>query len=255
VSDHIDQNESQFARCYQLFRAQIEHEDGLLNQRVTWVVTSQAFLLGTYVFLVNSPSLFLEIMSPQSNSLLPGSSNLYFNVRYFSDSVNSLRSVFQIIGVFSSVATCVSSMAAVMAISHLARRYRKILTELYWRLRCSRLNSVEQDQNKLPTIYRLNTSNPDESDVVKHVHEVLGLPDLVSRRPTRIMGLVASIFFGIAFTGAWMWIILQEYSIVVNLNVTIGLPVLIAVPIVLLIIFLLWTLSNWDGKVKNKKGG
>ena len=36
---------AKFARCYELYRGQIQHEDLLLSQRVTWIVTSQAFLL------------------------------------------------------------------------------------------------------------------------------------------------------------------------------------------------------------------
>jgi hypothetical protein len=37
-------------------RKRIEHEDNLLNQRVSWIVSSQAFLLTGYAILVNAPS-------------------------------------------------------------------------------------------------------------------------------------------------------------------------------------------------------
>jgi hypothetical protein len=36
-------------------RKRIEHEDNLLNQRVSWVVSSQAFLLTGYAILLNGP--------------------------------------------------------------------------------------------------------------------------------------------------------------------------------------------------------
>ena len=36
-------------------RRRIEHEDNLLNQRVSWVVSSQAFLLTGYAILLNGP--------------------------------------------------------------------------------------------------------------------------------------------------------------------------------------------------------
>jgi hypothetical protein len=36
-------------------RHRIEHEDNLLNQRVSWVVSSQAFLLTGYAILSNGP--------------------------------------------------------------------------------------------------------------------------------------------------------------------------------------------------------
>lgn len=36
-------------------RRRIEHEDNLLNQRVSWIVSSQAFLLTGYAILLNAP--------------------------------------------------------------------------------------------------------------------------------------------------------------------------------------------------------
>lgn len=36
-------------------RRRIEHEDNLLNQRVSWLVSSQAFLLTGYAILLNAP--------------------------------------------------------------------------------------------------------------------------------------------------------------------------------------------------------
>jgi hypothetical protein len=36
-------------------RRRIEHEDNLLNQRLSWVVSSQAFLLTGYAILLNGP--------------------------------------------------------------------------------------------------------------------------------------------------------------------------------------------------------
>jgi hypothetical protein len=36
-------------------RKRIEHEDNLLNQRVSWIVSSQAFLLTGYAILLNAP--------------------------------------------------------------------------------------------------------------------------------------------------------------------------------------------------------
>jgi hypothetical protein len=39
-------------------RERIEHEDNLLNQRVSWIVSSQAFLLTGYAMLINAPAQF-----------------------------------------------------------------------------------------------------------------------------------------------------------------------------------------------------
>jgi hypothetical protein len=41
---------------YQIIRSQIEHEDNLINQRLSWFVASQAFLFSAYAILLNAPS-------------------------------------------------------------------------------------------------------------------------------------------------------------------------------------------------------
>lgn len=41
---------------YQIIRSQIEHEDNLINQRLSWFVASQAFLFSAYAILLNVPS-------------------------------------------------------------------------------------------------------------------------------------------------------------------------------------------------------
>ena len=41
---------------YQIIRAQIEHEDNLINQRLSWFVAAQAFLFSAYAILLNAPS-------------------------------------------------------------------------------------------------------------------------------------------------------------------------------------------------------
>ena len=38
-----------------MINSRIEHEDNLLNQRVSWIVSSQAFLLTGYAILLNAP--------------------------------------------------------------------------------------------------------------------------------------------------------------------------------------------------------
>lgn len=51
-------------------RRRIEHEDNLLNQRVSWIVSSQAFLLTGYAILLNAP---LDLRTPghaRDNALL-----------------------------------------------------------------------------------------------------------------------------------------------------------------------------------------
>lgn len=47
-------NEKDDITIYQAFRGQLEHEDNLINQRVSWLVGSQSFLFVPYVLLVTA---------------------------------------------------------------------------------------------------------------------------------------------------------------------------------------------------------
>ena len=51
-------------------RRRIEHEDNLLNQRVSWVVSSQAFLLTGYAILLNGPQVLRSEQFNRTHSLL-----------------------------------------------------------------------------------------------------------------------------------------------------------------------------------------
>ena len=41
-------------REYLFFREELRHEDNLINQRVSWLISSQAFLLGGFATLINA---------------------------------------------------------------------------------------------------------------------------------------------------------------------------------------------------------
>jgi hypothetical protein len=41
---------------YEFLRNEIRHEDGLMGQRITWLVSSQSFLLTGFAILLNGPS-------------------------------------------------------------------------------------------------------------------------------------------------------------------------------------------------------
>ena len=51
-------------------RKRIEHEDDLLNQRVSWIVSSQAFLLTGYAILLNAPLQLRGEQFERSHALL-----------------------------------------------------------------------------------------------------------------------------------------------------------------------------------------
>lgn len=181
---------SLLVHCYRSYRDQIEHEDLLLNQRVTWIVTSQAFLLGTYVFLMNSPSFYMLTSSAVPTSQ-PGGSTNSFDAALFLYGVNLLRRVFQVVGLSSSIATCVSSMAAVLAIGRLMREYGRHLV-LLDRPEHAREGNTPRD-----------LSPAEIFAAARDIHQREGLPPLVTRRRYRVMGLAASVFFGVVFAAAW----------------------------------------------------
>jgi hypothetical protein len=55
---------------YQIIRSQIEHEDNLINQRLSWFVAAQAFLFSAYAILLNAPSqVRLEAFATQQEIL------------------------------------------------------------------------------------------------------------------------------------------------------------------------------------------
>lgn len=43
-------------REYLFFREEMRHEDGLINQRLSWLISSQAFLLGGFATLISTNS-------------------------------------------------------------------------------------------------------------------------------------------------------------------------------------------------------
>jgi hypothetical protein len=56
---------------YEIIRSQIEHEDNLINQRLSWFVAAQAFLFSAYAILLNAPSqLRLEGFARQQEMLV-----------------------------------------------------------------------------------------------------------------------------------------------------------------------------------------
>ena len=42
---------------YRIVRGQIEHEDNLVNQRLSWFIASQSFLFTAFAILLNSPGI------------------------------------------------------------------------------------------------------------------------------------------------------------------------------------------------------
>jgi hypothetical protein len=208
---------NKLTQCYELYRGQIQHEDMLLNQRVTWIVTSQAFLLGTYVFLLNSPA-FYALAAAGGPQPLPNSDNIAFDISAFIGTISLARHVFQVVGLCSSLATCISSMAAVLAVGRLVGVYGRHLV------------AVENSEypGERPDVAR-RFSNAEVAEAVRRIHLREGLPPLVTRRLYSTMGLAASVFFGPVFAGAWVVLIFTLQHVSYAMTVVFIILVLVAI--------------------------
>jgi hypothetical protein len=191
----LEMSNSILTSCYRSYRDQIQHEDQLLNQRVTWIVMSQSFLLGTYAFLVNSPWFYI-LASGSGPAPLPGGPGVMYDLPTFLSDINLLRRVFQIVGLTSSIATCISAMAAVLAIRRLMRAYGRHMVLLERRVEGAEHAGIHT-----------GLSPGEVLAYVSKIHEREGLPPLVTRRRYRVMGLTPTVFFGVVFAGAWLVLI------------------------------------------------
>ncbi len=54
----------------EIIRRRLEHEDNLVNQRVSWILTSQAFLLTGYAILLNAPTTLRSELYARHQDLL-----------------------------------------------------------------------------------------------------------------------------------------------------------------------------------------
>lgn len=55
---------------YRVLRTAIEHEDQLINHRLSWLVSSQAFMLTAFAISLNAPVLFVSPVYAKLNRLL-----------------------------------------------------------------------------------------------------------------------------------------------------------------------------------------
>jgi hypothetical protein len=86
---------------YQLIRSQIEHEDNLINQRLSWFVASQAFLFSAYAILLNAPS--------------------RVRLQSFATQQNILFSLIPVVAIGMSILIYITVIAALLAMANLRR--------------------------------------------------------------------------------------------------------------------------------------
>jgi hypothetical protein len=91
---------------YRLIRSQIEHEDGLISQRLSWFIMSQSFLFTAFAITVANarpaPAGALDITVPRL----------------------SLLAFIPLVAIASSLLIGVSLVAAVLALRNLRRHFR-----------------------------------------------------------------------------------------------------------------------------------
>src|SRR5436309_10710862 len=89
-------------------RSRIEHEDNLINHRVSWLMSSQAFLLTAFVLLRNNPTFFEQYAVAQGNAPLP---DVYISER------NTLVYVITVAGSLIAACSTIGVFAAFLAIA------------------------------------------------------------------------------------------------------------------------------------------
>lgn len=172
---------------YQLFRSQIEHEDNLVNHRVSWLVGSQSFLLGTYVFLVNNPLFYPD---PVESSVKRFSKQLeLIDINQFIGSIQLLRWAYSLTGLFVAVLVWLSVWAALGAITDLRYKYAEL---------------------------RNGVSDLPENEYV---------PAVLSRPCWRLLGL-AAVLLPPVFASVWFCFLMQACGVHVGVSVVVAIALL-----------------------------
>jgi len=84
---------------YHVVRAQIEHEDNLVSQRLSWLLASQSFLFTAYAITLNGP--------------------VQSHVRSFETRADKLLSLLTLVGVVSALLIWIAIVAGVIAMKRL----------------------------------------------------------------------------------------------------------------------------------------
>jgi hypothetical protein len=222
-------SDDKIVQCYDRYRMRLQHEDMLLNQRVTWIVTSQSFLLGSYVFLLNSTSFFATLDTTPEPHHVRGFDNVVFDLSAFVQSIHLLRRVFQVVGLASAIATCISALAAVLVVRQLTGSYRTHLLAM---------ERVEHPADS--PVWPRQLPEAQKTAALARIHEREGLPALVGNRLHRGMGLLACGFFGVVFAVAWLLLIVPAQ----HLAYALPLILLVVAGVLSVIVYKLSNLSR-----------
>ncbi|MBA2594129.1 MAG: hypothetical protein M3495_03720 [Pseudomonadota bacterium] len=115
----IKNRDKELEEIYTLYRAYITHEDGLVNQRTTWLVTIQSFLLATFGFSYQKK---YEVAEKLSAHIPPLDSLGAVTTEY-----NLFLLILAIVGFLIGAFAFVSIYAAVMATRAVEANWRQQL--------------------------------------------------------------------------------------------------------------------------------
>ncbi len=102
-----DPNQLSPLEHYRLVRSQIEHEDNLVSQRLSWLLASQSFLFTAYAITLNGPS--------QSH------------FKMFETHSTLLMNLLIVVGIVSALLIWASILAGFSAMKRLRQDFRKSL--------------------------------------------------------------------------------------------------------------------------------
>ncbi len=117
---------------YKLTRAQIEHEDALINHRMTWLLTLQAFLFGAYGVSFGAESVAQSArISRIAMPRMGNADNLSKTIDHLNEVTDALinhiheaRTVFAVMTFISSIALLSGIGAAAVSMGRLVRTWK-----------------------------------------------------------------------------------------------------------------------------------
>jgi hypothetical protein len=177
---------------YRLHRDQIHAEDAVINHRVSWLVASQAFLLGTYVFLVNDPARHIV-----QTGTVAYSDTLTFNATAMTEALRLLRYLFSIAGCVMSVGVACGVWAAIGAMGDVLKNFKDHTESIdtYW-----------ADRVDTETMGRIRDA----------------VPSLICRTRWRFMGGLPAMFAGPLFASCWLTLFFHQLGGDVGIGIAVG---------------------------------
>lgn len=173
---------------YSLFRKYIEQENNLINNRMTWLMTVQSFLIATFGFSYQKEfEVLTEIhLSDKATEVLnlADISLLIHNYKYF-------LAILASIGIFTSLVATLSIMAAFMAIDNITEKWNE---------------DFLQNDNKLEYLFQ-------EKPKVDFLPGIAGGGNTHASIWGKWLALALPAFFFIFWTSVFIFVIAKKFQI------------------------------------------